>query len=137
MNDVQIPAMAFVPNLNIPYSPDLVNLSIIDTTSYVQLPTSNFFTPEIAGYATVVAVCYSFLVRHINPASPSKYNTFVFDLGVRKDYLNSPPAILDTINALPPGAIRVEKDVATILEDDGVDLDEIGAIIWSHGHFDQ
>ncbi|OJJ35566.1 hypothetical protein ASPWEDRAFT_111079 [Aspergillus wentii DTO 134E9] len=59
----------------------------------------------------------------------------MFDLGVRKDWENSPEAFVAGIKD-SGGCISVDKDVATLLRERGQDLGEIGAIIWSHWHFD-
>lgn len=62
-------------------------------------------------------------------------NTTLFDLGVRRDWENSPEAFVTGIKE--SGChISVEKDVATILRENGQDLGEVGAIVWSHWHFD-
>jgi glyoxylase-like metal-dependent hydrolase (beta-lactamase superfamily II) len=59
----------------------------------------------------------------------------VFDLGTRKDFWNSVPAIADLCENHVPG-LRVEKDVTEILEQGGVKLGDIKSLILSHWHFD-
>lgn len=124
------------PNLNVPSSSHTVDISIIDTTATVRLGSSRFFQPDIPGNTMINACCYSFLIKHSNPSKPSKYDTLIFDLGVRKDFENGPKVLVDTISSLGPGTVEVEKDVATILSENGVDLKTVGGIIWSHNHFD-
>lgn len=59
----------------------------------------------------------------------------VFDLGTRKDFWNSVPAIADLCDNHVPG-LKVEKDVTEILEEGGVKLSDLKALILSHWHFD-
>lgn len=123
------------PQLNIPASQNTVEVSIIDTTSYVgDIPTAAFMQPRIPGYDYVRAPCYSFLIKHNNQDAPSKYDQLVFDLGVRKDWENAPQALLE--RAKQGGfTIDVKKNVADILKEGGEDLNKIGGIVWSHYHF--
>nr|OQO24637.1 hypothetical protein B0A51_08723 [Rachicladosporium sp. CCFEE 5018] len=124
------------PDLRIPHSTSTVDVSIIDTTAAViGLPAAYFVEPEIPGLSVVTAPCYGFLIKHRSSTSKSKYDTFVFDLGVRVDWENSPKSLVDMING-SGASIEVEKDVATILRENGQDLNEIGGIMWSHHHFD-
>jgi glyoxylase-like metal-dependent hydrolase (beta-lactamase superfamily II) len=122
------------PQFDVPPSQYIVEVSIIDTTSYMSsFPASTFVEPDVAGFNTMAAGSYAYLIKHA--ASQSKYNTMVFDLGVRQDWENLPPTFVADIKA-STGNIEVEKDVATILKENGQDLNEVGAIIWSHWHFD-
>lgn len=128
--------MATPPSLNIPPSQNTVSVSIIDTTSHVRIAANRFFQPDIPGNETLRACCYSFLIRHRDPAKPSKHDTLVFDLGVRKDFHNGPKVLVDMLSSMPSDALKVEKSVSTILEEGGVPLDSVGGIVWSHHHFD-
>ncbi|TLD07941.1 hypothetical protein E2P81_ATG10565 [Venturia nashicola] len=123
------------PDLNIPHSSSTVEISIIDTTSYLTLPSSLFMQPELPNFNTLTAPCYSFLIKHHSPAKPNKHDTLIFDLGVREDFENSPTSIVEQFAPFKDG-IRIEKDVATILRENNQPLSEIGAIIWSHWHLD-
>lgn len=96
-------------------------------------PASSFVEPPVPGLDTMNVGAYAYLIRH--PSSNTKYSTTVFDLGVRKDWENSPEAFVAGIKA-SGGCISVDKDVATILRENGQDLGDVGAIIWSHWHFD-
>ncbi|KAI7280268.1 Metallo-hydrolase/oxidoreductase [Hortaea werneckii] len=131
-----MPSAEPAPQLNIPSSQHTVDVSIIDTTSHVgNIPTSAFMSPQVPGYDYVQAPCYSFLINHKNPEAPSKYDQLVFDLGVRKDWENAPAGLIQS--AKEGGfTIKVDKDVATILKENGEDLNKIGGIVWSHYHFD-
>jgi len=88
-----------------------------------------FLQPDYTGHPDLLGPAFSFLIEH-----PNK-KPILFDLGVRKDF-----------DVLPGSSkwkelkwtIEVEKDVSTILKDNGVDVDggAIESIIWSHHHWD-
>jgi hypothetical protein len=123
------------PELNIPESNQTVDVSIIDTTSYVRgIPAALFMAPAMKGFDALNACCYAFLIKHNNPDKRSKYDQLVFDLGVRKDWENGPASI---VNRMKEGnvTIEVEKNVVDILRENGDDPARIGGIIWSHYHF--
>ncbi|BCS02206.1 MBL fold metallo-hydrolase [Aspergillus luchuensis] len=122
------------PPVEIPKSQSTVDIYIIDTTSFMSgFPASSFVEPLVSGFDTVNVGSYAYLIRH--PGSKTKYGTMLFDLGVRKDWENSPPAFVEGIKNTKCN-IDVDTDVATILRENGQVLGEIGAIIWSHWHFD-
>ena len=122
------------PPVDIPKSQSTVEVYIIDTTSFMSgFPASAFVEPLVPGFDTINVKSYGYLIRH--PGSNTKYDTIVFDLGVRKDWENSPEAFVTGIKDSGCG-ISVDKDVATILRENGQALGEVGAIIWSHWHFD-
>lgn len=111
------------PPLHIPESPHTVKVSIIDTTSRVHIPTVPFFQPAIKGFGFLDCPAFSFLIQS------SSGRSLLFDLGVRKDWQNLAPVVTDWIQEW--GAkVTVEKDVAEILEDNGVKRESIEAIIW-------
>ena len=112
------------PPLNIPASSTTVKVSIINTTSRVRgIPAPHFMTPAIKGFETLDCPCYSFLVEHPNGRK------VLFDLGVRKDWENLSPRIVGRIK---DGGWKIEgeKNVAEILEKNGVELKSVEAIIW-------
>jgi glyoxylase-like metal-dependent hydrolase (beta-lactamase superfamily II) len=120
----------------IPASQNTVEVSIVDTTSFMSgFPASTFVEPDVPGFETMSAGSYAFVIKHKHPGSRGKYDTLVFDLCVRKDWENLPKTFVQGIKAAGFG-ISVEKDVATILRENGQDLNEVGAIILSHWHFD-
>lgn len=121
------------PNLNIPSSPNTVTVSIIDTTAKVGISTTGFMQPAIPGHDDLNAVCYSFLIKRNSPNDPTKYDTLLFDLGVRKDYENGPKVLLARLGK--GVTIEVKKGVDEILEENGEDPKTVGGIIWSHWHF--
>lgn len=104
--------------------------AVINTTSWISLPTKLFFEPPIKGFDELSVPSYSFLVEH-----PSG-RKLLFDLGVRKDWGNLSPATLGMIGQIRPAEIDVKKGVREQLEEHGVSVSSIEGIIWSHWHFD-
>src|SRR5215469_16358125 len=91
--------MAQPPDLKIPSSSNTVSVRIIDSTSHISdIPLALFVQPEIKGFTTLSCPAYSFLVEH---ASGRK---LLFDLGVRKDYENLAPRI---VNRMKDGGWKV------------------------------
>ncbi|CAJ2508489.1 Uu.00g135150.m01.CDS01 [Anthostomella pinea] len=131
-----MPQPAPPPELNIPASKHTVDVSIIDTTGFVgNMPVHLFMNPVLPGYDKIKAVCYAFSIKHSNPEQPSKYDHLLFDLGLRKDVENAPKSIVD--GAKQGGwDLKVEKNVADILQENGDGPAKVGGIIWSHYHFD-
>ncbi|PNP77100.1 gamma-lactamase [Fusarium nygamai] len=123
------------PPVVIPQSQSIVDVYIIDTTSYMSnVPASSFVEPLVSGFETLNAGSYAFLIKHTS-SKPSKHDTMVFDLGVRKDWGNLPDTFVASVKE-EGWSIDVQTDVASILRDNGQDLNSVGAIIWSHWHFD-
>jgi hypothetical protein len=121
------------PDLKIPASKKTVSVSIINSTAKVGISTRAFMEPSIPGHDNLNAVCYSFLIKHKSEDKPSKYDTILFDLGVRKDYRNGPRVLQQRLGQ--GVTIEVKQNVSEILEENGQDLNSIGGIIWSHWHF--
>lgn len=123
------------PDLKIPSSDNTVDVSVIDTTSYIAgLPAAAFIQPPVPGFSELSAPCFGFMIKHKSQGSKSKHDTMIFDLGVRKDFENGPASLVKQFQS-GNVIIRTEKDVATTLKENGQDLNEVGAIIWSHSHF--
>lgn len=119
------------PELGIPPSPHTVNVSIIDTTATIRGCLAHLFlSSPVEGYEWMASPDFAFLIRH-----PGLKRAMLFDLGIRKDWENLSPAQLTPIKALG-WKLHVEKDVREILDEAGVDVSGIEAIIWSHHHFD-
>lgn len=116
------------PDFQIPISSSVVGVSIIDSTSHIELPLSVFIADSIPGHDQARAPAFSFLIEH-----PSSGDKLLFDLGLRPDIENLAPAVLDPFWDLIDAGLAefsVEKDVATILVEAGTDLADINAIIW-------
>ncbi|EEP82995.1 predicted protein [Uncinocarpus reesii 1704] len=89
----------------------------------------DLLTPQIDGHTKLSVPSFSFLVEH-----PSG-RTVVFDLGLRKDFDSLPPAVQAFLKDCG-WKLEVTKNVSDILEDGGIPLSGIEAVIWSHHHFD-
>ncbi|KAK4541155.1 hypothetical protein LTR36_008229 [Oleoguttula mirabilis] len=99
------------------------------STTRLKLSMSPFLQPDYTGHPDLLGPAFSFLIEH-----PSE-KPILFDLAVRKDFDKLPSY---PIFVQHKWEINVEKDIATILKDHGVDVDGgvIDAIIWSHHHWD-
>jgi len=73
----------------------------------------------------------SFLLRH-HPSG----KLIVFDLGVRKDFENCPPAVVELIKQGQVFTVAVDQDVKESLIKGGVDPANVGHVILSHLHWD-
>ncbi|KAL6360005.1 hypothetical protein LRP88_05701 [Fusarium phalaenopsidis] len=73
---------------------------------------------------------FSFLITH-----ETTRKQLLFDLGCRKDFWNLPEPISKTIDERVPG-IRVDDSLADILQQGGINLEQIEAAIISHHHYD-
>ena len=111
-----------VPELAIPPSQNVVDVSVIDSTASIRCPLGFFVKDPLPGHDTLECPSFTFLIKH-----PSGKKV-LFDLGLRKDPENFPPVIRDGSKGV---SMEVKKDVATILKEDGkMALDEIDSIIW-------
>lgn len=88
--------------------------------------------PVYKGMEKYAAPSYSFLIEH----DPSD-NKLIFDLGVAKDWrwMMSAEDVKELTESQGIG-VRVEEDVADILQEQHVDLRSIKFIIYSHHHYD-
>ncbi|KAL1965792.1 hypothetical protein VTN77DRAFT_5113 [Rasamsonia byssochlamydoides] len=121
--------MPTASNLNIPPSPNIVQVSIIDTTASIEVPADRFLAPRVDGLERMNCNAFAFLVE--NPRSGRRV---VFDLGARKDWENLAKPVYERISRT--FKVSVEKDVAEILTENGVPLESVDSIIWSHWHWD-
>ena len=92
---------------------------MIDTTALMVVNAKMFVEPVQKGHEWININVAAFLIEH--PASGKKV---MFDLGVRKDYWNLPASMQKRLGFVVP-ALRVDKDVTEILQEKGVELDEI------------
>ncbi|RDA85888.1 hypothetical protein CP532_2715 [Ophiocordyceps camponoti-leonardi (nom. inval.)] len=119
------------PELGIPSSTSTVSVSIINTTATIDgITTGAFMQPPRRGHEFFSVPCYAFLIRN-----EALNRNVVFDLGVRRDVENFSPHTRQKLEKLS-FRVDVETDVRDILTRQGVDVDEIEAVVWSHWHFD-
>ncbi|KAJ7784552.1 beta-lactamase-like protein [Mycena metata] len=120
-------------DLKIPASEATVSVKAYDTMEDVRkvsVPAASFLSPALPGHEVLRLPAFAFLVENSTLG-----RRVMFDLGARKDAENGAPSIAEAIKAgylsMPVG-----RDIVEQLGDDGVDLNSINAVIWSHAHFD-
>jgi len=119
------------PALNVPESKETVKVSCIDSTTYLKLPMEPFLVPVIKGKEFMTCPAFAFLIQH-----PSG-KTVLFDLGTRKDWESLPPVLVKAFKE-KEWVIEIQKNVAEILQESGVDVKNgaVDSVIWSHHHWD-
>ncbi|KAI5919611.1 beta-lactamase-like protein [Camillea tinctor] len=120
--------------VEIPPSTATVSVSIINTGWVRGVPCSTWFNPRFEGLNVFNFCSYAFLVTHDDPET-GRRRRVLFDMGIRKDWQNVVPT-WQRIFRDHAVELKVEKDVSEILNDGGIDLNDIEAMIWSHLHWD-
>ncbi|KAL4817530.1 metallo-beta-lactamase superfamily protein [Aspergillus spinulosporus] len=117
--------------LNLP-SPagSTVDVSVM-VGGHVTIQTRFIVKEQVAGHDTICTPSYSFLVE--NKARSKK---ILFDLGLPKAWEKKIPPSISQLLEESDVVIDVSKDVADQLREEGVSLQSIDAIVWSHHHFD-
>ncbi|KAJ7654510.1 beta-lactamase-like protein [Mycena polygramma] len=92
--------------------------------------TDTFVSPVLPGHESATFPTFSFLVEHT-----SSQKRFMFDLGIRNDTQNFAPS-LEVFFSSGIAQIQAPKGIHELLEDGGIPLSSIDAVIWSHAHFD-
>ena len=124
------PSAQQAPPLKIPSSSSTVNVQVVNTTSQINgAEVAPFFEPPIKGHERFNCPVFVFLITHLTLKGS------LFDLGVTKDFQKMPPRVAQGL-AYCEWDIRVEEDVRTILEENGVSTTSVEGIIWSHWHWD-
>jgi hypothetical protein len=114
------------PELNIPASSSCVSVHAIDTTALLSLNASKFVEPPLPGYEIYDVKAMAFLIT--NQKTGRKV---IFDFGVRKDYWNGPPMILDGLkDSKNVKGIKIDQGVQDVLVSTGEKLGDIEALIW-------
>lgn len=124
-------AHASFRDFGIPPSKATVDVRVFDVgnTTLVN-STSAFYLPVLPGHETITSPMFAFLIEH-----KSTQKRFMFDLGMRSDPLNLVPSLASSFAS---GAFSAPpfKGITELLEDGGIPLTSIDAVIWSHSHFD-
>ncbi|KAH8676136.1 beta-lactamase-like protein [Xylariales sp. PMI_506] len=119
------------PDLKIPPATSTVNVSIINTSGTIRgVNVWRFVEPSIRGHDWLATPTYGFYIQH-----PTLNRSLVFDLGIKQDWENFPPPLLERF-AKSGYTLDVPKHAREILEEGGVDTKSIEAVVWSHWHFD-
>ncbi|KAF8189890.1 hypothetical protein K438DRAFT_1832269 [Mycena galopus ATCC 62051] len=124
--------MSFL-DLNIPASMSTVTVKIfdiVDDPQKVIAGASSFLTPVAPGFENLTCPTFAFLVENTTTKK-----RVLFDLGPRKDLENGAPFIAAAVKA-GYMAMPVSKDIGEQLAENGVDLNTISGVIWSHSHAD-
>ncbi|KAF7370510.1 Metallo-beta-lactamase superfamily protein [Mycena sanguinolenta] len=123
-------AYASSVDLNIPSSTATVDVRVFNVANgSVVNAASTLFAPILPGHETAQFPIYSFLVEH-------SQKRFMFDLGIRTDPQNFAPSVASLFT---DGTIQLQqpfKEITELLQDAGIPLASIDAVIWSHSHFD-
>lgn len=122
-----------MPNINdtmtklfeVPPGGETIKVSLICAVNFGPAKLHRFLSPLVPGVGThkTFSPSLTFLLEH-----PSG-RKLVWDLGIRKDYQNYAPKIANYIPTTEY-TINVEKNVADILEENGVKREEVEAVIW-------
>jgi hypothetical protein len=103
-----------------------VSVRLINPVNFGPSHLKRFMTPQVPGLETFARnPAFSFVIEH-----PSG-RKLVFDLGIRKDWQNYAPKIADYIPTTGYN-IEVTQNVAEILEEHGIQPENIEAVIWRY-----
>ena len=113
--------------LDLPHSNSTVDVSIVNTTSFVRdIPVPVFLQPPYKGFDKTDLPVYSFLISH--PPSDRK---LLFDLGIRKDWKNLAPSAVERVKKIGL-TIDVKDNITDILQAGGIDPKDIDSVIWRY-----
>ena len=116
--------MKLSTRLEIPSGEALQAVKLINPVNFGPAILERFMAPPVAGLQTFkTSPSLSFLLEH------KSGRKLVFDLGIRKDYENYAPSI---VKYLPTTKYNIEVagNVADILQEHNISLEDIGAVIW-------
>lgn len=105
--------------LTIPVAQQTVRVRMVDTTAAMVVNAKSFIEPVQKGHELLNLPVAAFLVEHHTSGKK-----VMFDLGVRKDYWHLPAGLQKRLSTLIP-ALRVDRDTTEILQDNGIQLDQI------------
>lgn len=117
--------LAGFQDFGIPPSDSTVDIKAFNVANFTLHNLTNvFLNPVLPGREDLTLPMLAFLVEH----KPSQ-KKFMFDLGMRNDPQNLPPAFAGFFSSK---AVTVDdfKDITQLLQDGGVSLDSIDAVFW-------
>jgi len=122
--------MASAIHVDIPHGSANVKVHLINPVNFGPAQIHRFMTPPVPGLDTFkTSPSHSFYIEH-----PSGHK-LVFDLGIRKDYQNYSKKIAEYLPTTKYD-IDVKQNVADVLQEQGIELSDIEAVIWSHWHWE-
>ena len=104
---------AAAPELNLPKSDNVCDVSIINTTLDLTVPSEFFGRPAIKGHEMWNMPTYSFYLKNRQNG-----REVCFDIGGRKDWWKYPPAVDNLVRNVLPG-LNIRYNVNEILEKGG------------------
>ena len=117
--------MTELPDFSVPAG-QTITVKLINTVNFGPAQLNRFMAPPVPGMEIHPSnPSFSFLLEH------SSGQKLVFDLGIRKDYENYAPKIAQYIPTTKY-TIEVTKNVIDILEESGINGEEIQAVIWRY-----
>ncbi|CAK7233732.1 hypothetical protein SBRCBS47491_008711 [Sporothrix bragantina] len=116
--------------LGVPISNATARVRMVDTTGVMLVKSAPFIQPVQKGHETLSLYVAAFLIDH-----PPSGRKIMFDLGVRKDYWTLPASLQKRLGTVIPG-LRIDKDTTEILQEQGIALNDISSVVWSHYHWD-
>jgi hypothetical protein len=107
----------------LPPSKDTISVRMLDSF-YSEIPSSLFFAPDpTAPTPPLVQLAgWAFLLEHARTG-----RRVLFDLGMRHDFNNLAPAVVEQYGTLP---MNISEDVPTQLVKGNISLSSIDSIIW-------
>ncbi|KAJ5398590.1 beta-lactamase-like protein [Penicillium sp. CMV-2018d] len=120
------------PVVDIPPSDHCVRVRAVNTTTRMVCDAEPFVQPVIRNHTKLNFPTLCFLLER---QTTNGIRYILYDLGSRKDFWNGSPTSKSMIGKHVSGLV-VEKGVEEVLLENGVNLDHIDAIVWSHWHWD-
>ena len=108
----------------LPMASKTVTVSVIDTTTRIRMPVRTMFEPTIKGHSRLTSPSYAFLIENKDLGAK-----ILFDLGTQRKWREQAPSVVSMIDE-NGWDVSVEKDVADILQEHGLPLSSVNAIIW-------
>jgi hypothetical protein len=107
--------------LNLPAGNSTVRVRMADTSCTLSIKADSFITPTIPGKSYLDVADQCFLIEHERTGSK-----LMFDLGVRKDYWNLPPVVLQRLSlGVAVRSLCVPSDIPEVLAANGIGVDKI------------